>query len=267
MFIPSQHALYFMTTNSREQFKKLSSHPLIILIVGASVSSLIFPYFTGQWQDHQKELELKTTLSDEINNAVSDLVTSARLVGNPFYSNVTNYGETYKDWQTSKGIISSKIQAYFSDDRITSGWKNLSAAVTEFQGIGAGLPKSPYYTYDYLLCFRLSHILKMYEIYPQNNPFNVDRTVLERYNCNNYYMPVLEDGHFQKYQKYFPIGDDSIPLRKDGINWNALLYRNSTNIVDRMEYDKSFSTIEKYIENDKSNLLSTIFNSPIAVFK
>jgi hypothetical protein len=54
----------------KEHLKSALSNPMVLLIVGAIISSFIIPYYTRQWQDHQKELELKTNLSDEINKAI-----------------------------------------------------------------------------------------------------------------------------------------------------------------------------------------------------
>ena len=54
------------------------SHPFLLLVVGAIVSSIIVPNFTRQWQDNQKQLELKTALADDINKAISDSIVTAR---------------------------------------------------------------------------------------------------------------------------------------------------------------------------------------------
>jgi len=42
------------------------SHPFLLLVAGTIVSSIIIPDFTRQWQNNQKQLELKTNLADEI---------------------------------------------------------------------------------------------------------------------------------------------------------------------------------------------------------
>lgn len=54
----------------------------MLLIVGAIITSLIIPNFTRQWQDHQKELEVKIALTDEINKATSDINTATALMMN-----------------------------------------------------------------------------------------------------------------------------------------------------------------------------------------
>jgi len=50
------------------------------LIVGAIITRLIIPNFTRQWQHHQKELEVKIALTDEINKATSDINTATALM-------------------------------------------------------------------------------------------------------------------------------------------------------------------------------------------
>ena len=42
------------------------SHPLLLLLVGALVSSYLLPLLTQSWQNHQKELELKSALVSQI---------------------------------------------------------------------------------------------------------------------------------------------------------------------------------------------------------
>lgn len=62
------------------ELKNSISHPSVLLIVGAIISSLVIPYFTRQWQDSQKQLELKTALADDINKAVSGSIVSSGLL-------------------------------------------------------------------------------------------------------------------------------------------------------------------------------------------
>ncbi|HXS59540.1 MAG TPA: hypothetical protein VN703_01880 [Candidatus Sulfopaludibacter sp.] len=98
------------------------SHPFLLLVAGTIVSSIIIPDFTRQWQNNQKQLELKTNLADEINKAVSDSIVSSRL---------GDSDNSFRNWLISKEIIHSKIVAYFSNNRITQNWDNLSSAVEE----------------------------------------------------------------------------------------------------------------------------------------
>ena len=117
--------------SSSSMIKKTLSHPMLLLIAGAIISSLIIPYFTRQWQDHQKELELKSDLADQINKAVSNTLTVIALNLNAGYNtNQTGgsqrYVNVFIDWQISKDVIGSKMKIYFSNDQITKDWDNLS---------------------------------------------------------------------------------------------------------------------------------------------
>jgi hypothetical protein len=128
------------------------SHPFLLLVAGTIVSSIIIPDFTRQWQNNQKQLELKTNLADEINKAVSDSIVSSRL---------GDSDNSFRNWLISKEIIHSKIVAYFSNNRITQNWDNLSSAVEEYSYfiVGNGLPQQNHTSYYYDVCNRLAHIL------------------------------------------------------------------------------------------------------------
>ncbi len=239
-----------------EYITKQLKHPFVLLIVGALISSLIVPYFTHQWQDNQKQLELKTALADDINKAVSDSTVTAR-EGFQSDSSFT----TYKNWIIAKEIIGSKIEAYFSDHKIRMSWNNLSSAVEQLSYYiqGNGFPKRNDTIYNFDVCNRLAHVLKLYTSYPLNNPINIDRKVLTKYNCDKFYIPVLnlqDLGAWKKDQKYFPI--------REGVDWNILFYHNQTNYND---FQRSFFILLNYTENHKNTLLEQVFKTPITVFR
>jgi hypothetical protein len=48
-------------------------HPLLLLIVGALLSSWLIPSITQRWQNHQKELEIKTNLASQISESVTGI--------------------------------------------------------------------------------------------------------------------------------------------------------------------------------------------------
>lgn len=108
------------------------------------------------------------------------------------------------------------------------------------------------------MCLRLGHVIKMHSSYPENSPVNIDHTVLNLYRCGDYYARGLENT--QQIQKYFPV-------KNSGIDWNALfhIYNNRTPSTIR-DFNRSYTILEKDIENHKNNLLKTIFNSRIITF-
>jgi hypothetical protein len=238
--------------------------PYVLLIGGAIISSLLIPDFTRKWQDHQKELEIKTDLADLINKAISNIVVAAHLNLNPSYSanNSARFTNAYTDWITSKAVIHSKIQIYFNDTQITKYWDNLSNATTQITGIAASPPVSTKNTtpraYNVAWCNRLGEIMIMHASYTQNSPINIDRNELYFYHCNEFYIPGLEGT--QQLQKYFPV-------KNGGIDWNALFHRDNNTTSNLNNFGRSYSILEKYIENHKNNLLESIFKGQIGAFK
>jgi hypothetical protein len=75
--------------NSNTTWEKLSN-PLLLLIIGAVISGILIPYFTRQWQDHQKDLELKTDLVSGISKAIVDLMLAAQLIETKTSPIITN---------------------------------------------------------------------------------------------------------------------------------------------------------------------------------
>lgn len=115
---------------------KLFSHPIAILIIGAIVSSILIPYFTRKWQNHQKELELKTTLVEKISNIVTGIIIAVILevggVKNPTEPNAII--KAYRDWEITSAAIQSFLQAYFPDSeaKITERWRTYSDIINDF---------------------------------------------------------------------------------------------------------------------------------------
>lgn len=137
---------------------------MLLLIAGALISSLIFPWITRQWQENEKEFELKTELVEEINKAVANTLTaqdqnirpiipisSAAAEASPSIAtqNISrqfkpqdllsqfaiNQGQKYLDslidWQISKEVIGSKMDLYYpSNNVIAKSWDNLSSAIS-----------------------------------------------------------------------------------------------------------------------------------------
>lgn len=226
---------------------------MFLLIVGAIVSSLVIPYYTRQWQDHQKELELKTNLADEINEAISDMTVSAN-----YRQENTDYFQTNKNWLISKAMISSKITAYFSDAHLAREWENLSSVVSQQYVIGSGLPSKNDTLYDAYFCSLLGSLIETYQSYPQSGPMNIDRNETVTHQCDNFYSPGLEN--MQYVQEYFPAMNGSI-------DWNALLHVDDSTSDGAKQYNTSFGILQKYIADHTNKFLEAMFKSPMKVFE
>jgi hypothetical protein len=52
-------------------------HPLVLLVLGAVISSCLIPSFTRRWQDHHKALEVRSDLASQIaGSTTSSIITS-----------------------------------------------------------------------------------------------------------------------------------------------------------------------------------------------
>jgi hypothetical protein len=103
----------------------------LLLIIGAVISGILIPYFTRQWQDHQKDLELKTDLVSGISKAIVDLMLAAQLIETKTSPIITNqsYDLAYHNWAESSAIIESQLYAYFPSTHIGQQWNNYSRIV------------------------------------------------------------------------------------------------------------------------------------------
>ena len=127
------------STTNFARFKNVMSHPFVLLVAGAIISSLIFPYFTRVWQDAQKELQLQSELADTVNRAISSFVVATDLAQNPDYAagNTERLTNAYVEWLIDKSLIHSKLQIFYNDKQLTKNWDNLSSAVTELNYIAS----------------------------------------------------------------------------------------------------------------------------------
>jgi hypothetical protein len=91
----------------------------------------LIPLYTRTWQDHQKELELKTELVSEISGAVTPVIISTQTIKSSTNPS-SNYYTAYQDWEKSSAIVGSKLQAYFHDSPLPRQWNNYSNILTEF---------------------------------------------------------------------------------------------------------------------------------------
>jgi hypothetical protein len=93
------------------------SHPLLLLLVGAGVSSYLIPWFTNKWQDHKKEIDLKIDLISKM----SDIIALAAGHAHLYRNTDTMRGDFYKDmleWLVKANNIRSQLRVYFPDAAI-----------------------------------------------------------------------------------------------------------------------------------------------------
>jgi|GEM_PF-1567384 hypothetical protein len=125
----------------KNSFKEILSNQFLLLIVGGILTGLLIPYITTQWQNHEKELEIKTSLVSKISEYVTRMLMAIQFVevsqSRGINSSLTNeeYDNEYRDWKINSDIIQSQINAYFTSIDIDKNWKKFSNAVENFYAL------------------------------------------------------------------------------------------------------------------------------------
>ena len=121
--------------------KEILSNPFLLLIVGGILTGLLIPFITTQWQNHEKELEIKTSLVSKISEYGTRMLMAIQFVEvsqtRGTNSHLTNeeYDNEYRDWKINSDILQSQISAYFPNTNIDKNWKKFSNAVENFYAL------------------------------------------------------------------------------------------------------------------------------------
>ncbi len=106
--------------------------PFLLLIATALISHYLIPKITRRWQDHQKELELKTGFVSEISESVLGIVMAVQFAEVGAASQTQEqYDTAYRNWEVNKAIIGSKIRGYFPHTTLGTDWDEFSEIVSE----------------------------------------------------------------------------------------------------------------------------------------
>ena len=105
--------------------------PVLITLFGALVSAWLVPAFTRQYQDRQKEREIKVGLVSEIGDATSDaLVTSQFLAAQTFpQGGQAEFNRVALDWSRRSAAVEAKLAAYFPGNDVVDDWRSYATAV------------------------------------------------------------------------------------------------------------------------------------------
>ena len=134
------------------------SHPLVVLFVGAIITGLLIPWLTRQWQNRQKELELKTEIVSGISESTVNLLTcvgAVRVLRTWLPQNAPDdkappraekirrrYDEAwdvmnraYHEYEVKSAVILTKLKAYLPETEIPSKWVDFSYIVKGFYAL------------------------------------------------------------------------------------------------------------------------------------
>lgn len=106
--------------------------PILLTLFGAVISAWLVPAFTRQWQDRQKEREIKVALVSDIGDSTSDALVTSQYVANrafPGGNGQAEYNRFTLDWARRSAQIEAKLRAYFPDNPLVDDWHEYSIVV------------------------------------------------------------------------------------------------------------------------------------------
>ena len=118
--------------------------PLLAVLLTAALSGYVVPRITRRWQDHQKEVEIKTSLVEAINDEVLQFVLAMQFAERRV-STQEAFDEAYRKWEVQRAVLTGKLRAYFRDQTIAHDCESFSDAVSDFYAL-AGISHHEYRT-------------------------------------------------------------------------------------------------------------------------
>jgi hypothetical protein len=104
--------------------------PILMVLFGAAISAWLVPAFTRQWQDRQKEREIKVALVSEISDSTSNaLVTSQFVANRALADGQAEYNRISLDWAQRSAQVEAKLAAYFPGRALVGDWHDYSIVV------------------------------------------------------------------------------------------------------------------------------------------
>jgi hypothetical protein len=100
------------------------------------LTSLLLPYITSKWQNHQKELDIKSTLVTQItqsSNKVFIELQSFVLGEVPLKSQVFNhYLDVVNEWENDSTATYAQLKAYYPQTSLSKEWDGIRAMMFAF---------------------------------------------------------------------------------------------------------------------------------------
>lgn len=115
------------------------SHPFVLLVSGATITSYLIPKITNRWQDYRKKSEIKVELVTQI----SEIVALVRIIA---FSALTEkktiksiLEPESKTWVIKSEIIFARLKAYFKNNSIPDDWLDFKRELMEFWSISLAI--------------------------------------------------------------------------------------------------------------------------------
>lgn len=115
-----------------ETFKAIV--PLLVVLLTAALSGYVVPRLTRRWQDHQKELEIKTALVEAVSDEVLHFILAMQFAERKV-STQEAFDEAYRRWEIQRAVLTGKLRAYFRAPQIVQEFESFSNAISDFYAL------------------------------------------------------------------------------------------------------------------------------------
>ena len=118
------------------------SHPFLLLVVGALLTSLLLPSITRRWQDHQRRLDLQDQLVSEITREATKFIVAAHHA----HDQKLSARPAVETWKVESAVIQSRLFGYYPTDinaprGIAGQWSHYVIAANAFHQVALGKQK------------------------------------------------------------------------------------------------------------------------------
>lgn len=111
---------------------RVLAHPLVLLLVGAAISSVLVPALTRQSQRNEQSLEITRDLAERMSAAVSPFIAASLSNFLLWRGKIpAEYDHAYERWSTDSDVILTRMRTYLDDSRIADAWQELQYAMRQ----------------------------------------------------------------------------------------------------------------------------------------
>ena len=105
--------------------------PIIAVILTAALSGYIIPRVTRDWQDYQKELEIKTSIVESANIEILNILLAMQFAERKVGTQA-DFDKAYRTWEVQRSALAGKISVYFHGQSVAKDFESFSEALTDF---------------------------------------------------------------------------------------------------------------------------------------
>jgi hypothetical protein len=121
--------------------RSILGHPFLLLLVGALLTSILVPSCTRNWQQYEKELEIKRELVQDISRSTGTFqqaLKTVQVTSLPVGKSGGEYaGRLVDRWEVEGQVLASEIQLYFPNTGLSERWLRFASAAREAYGLFA----------------------------------------------------------------------------------------------------------------------------------